>query len=427
MEQNTSTEARTTIDTMLELIRAKGRMDLNSVASSLGIAPSVVEGWAKVLESGNLIKISYEVGKMFLSPIELSKEDLQALETKTEQKKFILSEELESEVISAEKLDESLKGLGASMQAFEARLQKESPEAHKKVEELSKMYSQLRSYQANIDSIKKSINSDYDAMEKRFDEVIQKANKVAEQEQKAKGGIPQTIQENLNAAKAAIQEVETVKKNIASSIESTRKDLENQLKQEDIRLNQIIKQSKEQLEASFKELEKESGMYKGNIKELKELQLSYEQLSKKLNQEHSEFNANYSKLEQGLKGALDKFTPKYEEALNELNKAMENAGSIGEIVKNMSDLKAEIADLEPKLGTYRQELQRIKDQVDALNAAKNISATQKDDRLKELENRSNAISEDISNKKTKIKKSIKNIQDLTSGNKDNGSSKAHGK
>ena len=42
MEQKSNTEARTTIDTMLELIRSKGRIDLNSIASTLGIAPSVV-------------------------------------------------------------------------------------------------------------------------------------------------------------------------------------------------------------------------------------------------------------------------------------------------------------------------------------------------------------------------------------------------
>ncbi|OJT94147.1 MAG: hypothetical protein JJ59_04180 [Candidatus Micrarchaeum sp. AZ1] len=413
MEQKSNTEARTTIDTMLELIRSKGRIDLNSIASSLGIAPSVVEGWAKVLESGNLIKISYEVGKMFLTPIELSKDEMQALESKTQQQKFIMSEEIDADLISTEKLEQSLREIESNISGFEQRLQKESPEARKKIEELSKMYAQMRSYQSNIDAIKKGISSDYDNMEKRFNDLLAKLGKVSEQEQKAKGGIPGTIQENINNARAALQELETVKKNVAQSIENTRKDLENQLKQESARLDSIIKQSHSELENAYKELEKEAGSYKGDIKEIKELQLTEEQLSKKLNQQHSEFNSNYSKLEQSLKQATANFSPKYEEAMNELNKVMEGSGSMGEIIKNMSDLKMEIEDLGPKLNNYRTELQKLKDQVDALNAAKNLSVKEKEQKMSDLKAKGDAIKGEIKTKKSKISDSLNNINKLT--------------
>ncbi|OWP53330.1 chromosome segregation protein SMC [Candidatus Micrarchaeum sp.] len=413
MEQKSNTEARTTIDTMLELIRSKGRIDLNSIASSLGIAPSVVEGWAKVLESGNLIKISYEVGKMFLTPMELSKDEMQALESKTQQQKFIMSEEIDADLISTEKLEQSLREIESNISGFEQRLQKESPEARKKIEELSKMYAQMRSYQSNIDAIKKGISSDYDNMEKRFNDLLAKLGKVSEQEQKAKGGIPGTIQENINNARAALQELETVKKNVAQSIENTRKDLENQLKQESARLDSIIKQSHSELENAYKELEKEAGSYKGDIKEIKELQLTEEQLSKKLNQQHSEFNSNYSKLEQSLKQATANFSPKYEEAMNELNKVMEGSGSMGEIIKNMSDLKMEIEDLGPKLNNYRTELQKLKDQVDALNAAKNLSVKEKEQKMSDLKAKGDAIKGEIKTKKSKISDSLNNINKLT--------------
>ncbi len=413
MEQKSNTEARTTIDTMLELIRSKGRIDLNSIASSLGIAPSVVEGWAKVLESGNLIKISYEVGKMFLTPMELSKDEMQALESKTQQQKFIMSEEIDADLISTEKLEQSLREIESNISGFEQRLQKESPEARKKIEELSKMYAQMRSYQSNIDAIKKGISSDYDNMEKRFNDLLAKLGKVSEQEQKAKGGIPGTIQENINNARAALQELETVKKNVAQSIENTRKDLENQLKQESARLDSIMKQSHSELENAYKELEKEAGSYKGDIKEIKELQLTEEQLSKKLNQQHSEFNSNYSKLEQSLKQATANFSPKYEEAMNELNKVMEGSGSMGEIIKNMSDLKMEIEDLGPKLNNYRTELQKLKDQVDALNAAKNLSVKEKEQKMSDLKAKGDAIKGEIKTKKSKISDSLNNINKLT--------------
>jgi hypothetical protein len=66
--------AKTTIDSLLDLLRTRGRTELNSVAAKLNIDPRIIENWAKVLENGNLIKISYEVGKMYLEPITLNHE-----------------------------------------------------------------------------------------------------------------------------------------------------------------------------------------------------------------------------------------------------------------------------------------------------------------------------------------------------------------
>ena len=243
--------------------------------------------------------------------------------------------------------------------------------------------------------------------------MLAKLGKVSEQEQKAKGGIPGTIQENINNARAALQELETVKKNVDQSIENTRKDLESQLKQESARLDSIIKQSHSELENAYKELEKEASSYKGDIKALKDLQLMEEQLSKKLNQQHSEFNSNYSKLEQSLKQATANFSPKYEEAMNELNKVMEGSGSMGEIIKNISDLKLEIEDLGPKLNNYRTEMQKLKDQVDALNAAKNLSIKEKEQKMSDLKAKSDAIKGEIKGKKSKISDSLNNINKLT--------------
>jgi len=415
MEQNTKSEARTTIDTMLELIKSKGRIDLNSIAATLGIAPSVVEGWAKVLESGNLVKISYEVGKMYISPVELSKDELQALETKTEQQKFILSEELESDLINIDKLSQSLRDIQSNMASFEQNLKKGSPDATKKINELSQLYSRMKSYQSNIDSIKKGISSDYDSMEKRFNEMMSKLNNVATAEQKINSGAPidVKIQESINNARSAIQELEVAKKNVSQTMDNMKKDLENQIKQENARLDTVIKQSHEQLENALKELQKQAGSYKGEINELKQLHSEEEQLTKKLNQQHAEFNSNYAKLEQSLKEATAKFSPKYDEALAELNKAMEGAGSLGELIKNMSDLKTEITDLGPKLNDYKQELQKLKDQTDAIIAAKNLNMSQKDAKLSELKEKHDKVSGDMKNKKSKISDTLNNIDNIT--------------
>ena len=64
--QTPSSEAKTSIDSLIELLSDKGKLDLNTVSITLGVSPTIMEEWAKVLESGKLIKVSYEVGKMYL-------------------------------------------------------------------------------------------------------------------------------------------------------------------------------------------------------------------------------------------------------------------------------------------------------------------------------------------------------------------------
>jgi hypothetical protein len=52
-EGSAGEQATTTIDSMVELIKAKGKIDVYpSIAVALDISPAVVEDWARVLESG---------------------------------------------------------------------------------------------------------------------------------------------------------------------------------------------------------------------------------------------------------------------------------------------------------------------------------------------------------------------------------------
>ena len=55
-------QATTKIDALYEYIKKHGKSDITTVASSIGVAPNIIEGWAKVLENGRLVKISYAVG-----------------------------------------------------------------------------------------------------------------------------------------------------------------------------------------------------------------------------------------------------------------------------------------------------------------------------------------------------------------------------
>ena len=71
-------EAKTTIDTLTELLRSKGKMEINKIADSLSIDTSIAENLVKVLEDANLVKVTYEVGKMYVEPMLVTREQEQA-------------------------------------------------------------------------------------------------------------------------------------------------------------------------------------------------------------------------------------------------------------------------------------------------------------------------------------------------------------
>jgi len=87
-------DAKTTIDSLAELLREKGKMELGKIAQSLGVEQNVVENWAKVLEAGNMVKISNEVGKMYVEPLQVTKEQEAAVAATIDAQRAKLENEL---------------------------------------------------------------------------------------------------------------------------------------------------------------------------------------------------------------------------------------------------------------------------------------------------------------------------------------------
>ena len=103
-------DTKTSIDALLDLLRSKGKSELNSIAVALNTDPRIIENWAKVLENGNLIRITYEVGRMYLEPLTLTPDKQANLKTRTDVAKFILEEDLAVERISLEKFSKNIEG-----------------------------------------------------------------------------------------------------------------------------------------------------------------------------------------------------------------------------------------------------------------------------------------------------------------------------
>src|ERR1700674_2839127 len=97
MAAATPSEAKTTIDSLAELLKEKGKMELGKIAQIMGVEQNVVENWAKVLEQGGIARITYEVGKMYVAPISLSKEQEQVVRANVDAERSALESDVASQ------------------------------------------------------------------------------------------------------------------------------------------------------------------------------------------------------------------------------------------------------------------------------------------------------------------------------------------
>lgn len=408
-------ETKTSIDRLLDLLRIKGKSELNSIAVALNVDPRIVENWAKVLENGNMIKIEYEVGRMYLEPLNLPPEQRQNLKTRTDLKKFILEEDLAIERISLEKFSKNIEELHSSVESMSKIYQSKLPNVKKMLAEVDRAYVPLEAKRRNMAKIKDEAEKDFDVIGKKITDLYGKLNEFSSKQAES------TINERLgqlNSVLQSINEAETTLKEAEANKTRFFKTMEEEL-------NAQVKVLKRQLEVSRSNTEK---VLSTNSKELTELTKSVKEqtksakrLSKEFNTERkgielsrrdldvlkADFNDRCTKLLQGMAKDM--------KLIDEQSNGMENAvksikNSFGDLSKYNDEImhwKNDLNDLSRDITTTRTEIIKLTSQLNAFDSSKNSLIETKAKTLEKLSKDAAKPKEDTK----KIKKSIKETAD----------------
>ena len=167
-------EARTSIDALVELLRTKGKSELNTIAVQLGADPKIVERWAKVLESGGMARISYEVGRMYLEPIVIGKEEVQSVKVKLGARESILEQSTNVQRAELDKFAERITGLSMSVANIESVYRQRMPEVQLMLAEINKAYAMVESEQKGVNTIKQSVETAYGDVNRRINDLSSK-------------------------------------------------------------------------------------------------------------------------------------------------------------------------------------------------------------------------------------------------------------
>ncbi|MCL4389376.1 hypothetical protein M1397_02055 [Candidatus Marsarchaeota archaeon] len=421
MAERPTAETRTAIDSLIGLLRQRGKMDLNSIANALNTDIDVVERWAKVLEKDEMVKITYEVGKMFIAPATLTKEQEKTLTHDIQMKASALSETATSQIMSLQSIENSLKAMkGTVAEASKVEAQ-ELPELKKAIGELNAIFNSVDQNKRAIDLIYKNTNAMYDSISKKADSLVAKINQV---QQTALPNAPSSDELRLKISEiekgvAAIKgQISAMRRSTNESIEEIRKGVGDQFKVID-----------GQLEKGKKDLLSRMKTYQDGAIEAERQLAERLKLITTISDEIKAFTAERDHQINQIRSSKVEFENSYTRAMAKMKKqseeveAMSNAmaakinaikskfGSAPGYENSISELDKHLSEMENRVSGAKREAEEIQNQLAGVLSLADLSVTKKEEAIDTLGKKANQNSEklngirsDMDNVTNRIKK-----------------------
>jgi chromosome segregation ATPase len=413
-------DATTSIDSLVELIKSKGKMELGKIASTLGVDPSIVENWAKICEGGNILRISYELGKMYVEPITISKEQEQIVKAQVGVEGSIVEQEIVSQRLSLDKLSETLQALDTSVKSAEKMFQQKMPDIEQKLNVINKVYRALEDDAERVEKLKKQAEESSSAFNKRIAELYSKIDAINT------GEIPRKMGQNIEATEAALKksnEIQLAMQQAArtkkEALDGVRRSVEEQLKsvryevdklEHDIEVQfkiygeQVAKNIKE-INEEAKQLNEVKSNLSGFLKERDRARKAIDDIKMQFN---DQFTKTYSKMNQSdsaLKTGIDAMK-------TELDELKDNFGDASKIFDTIQSVKSDVQTLNSQINAHKTEVSRLLEEIRALDAATKGSIESKYITLQRLKLRSKEIKDNVSNMKKKTENASQKFDDI---------------
>ncbi|MEM3399642.1 MAG: hypothetical protein QXP42_02315 [Candidatus Micrarchaeia archaeon] len=412
----------TGVDSLIKLIRSKGKVELSEAAEELGTSPMALEDWARVLEEEGLIRIEYQLTKIYLVWIGKTEEEMGKIIEELRDKREVLTRDLESilERMSSKgkELDEIQREFEKIARLFDPKMEsiRRRVDALKMLEkEREEMYAKRLSV---LDKMKNELNTVGDMIaldEKRLSEIYDRLKQLDAQAEAVKPEIAK-----LEEIKGDVEKIEA--KLVEKEIEIEGKMKEYKAWEEEIR--KTIADSKA-AEQSIERINKMRVEVENSLQELIERSKKIMESIKEQQKVYSDMGVIREKI-----GVLEEDMKKLEKMASEINDenklALERVKTLVKVIdeqeieyKSLMELK-ESGFLIP-LQRYEADLANLKSRYsEELAEASNIEKAIKDDieaSKKGIEDELRIVGEtmarfeDIVKKRDEIERMIQEMQE----------------
>jgi chromosome segregation ATPase len=401
-------DAKTTIDSLAELLRERGKMELSKIAQTLGVEQNVVENWAKVLEAGNMVKISYEVGKMYVEPLLVTKEQETAVAALIDAQRAKLENDVAQQKTSLDRYTAKLEAISLSVKSADTMFREKFPEIEMQLEGINKIYAALEEEGKKVDDIRKHADTTYIDVNKKVSVLSSKVEGEDSDSLESARDEMQKIRDVLKKAGELENQLTLLSKSKDRALETVRKSIEDQLKllEKDLgkasqNISQQLKKDEDQIHQSLKVIREQAKTIDEYSRQINSFGRDKESVRKALKDTRDNFNNEYSKISIKMENMSTSLKTRIKEMLAELDKLKANFGEIDKLYDTLQKSKTELDELQARVQQIRKDAEDATDEVKALQTLKGSietrsTATQKvSDKVSGIANAAAKVDSDI--------------------------------
>ncbi len=388
----------TSIDELLKYVTEHGDTESTVLIAALGISQKTLEEWADILEKANILKITYRVGKMFLSPVSQSKEAIDMAKRSAEMKELTIKEEIGTHINALDAMEKKIETFTRFVSGSERIFKNKAGDIKTSLDRIDKLSDEANKNYKGLEEKKAFIDTIATKLEKELEELNKKSEEIGKLSATSEttAAINNDIRVKISAADAIINNLIA---KYDETIKSQRKELTD--------IRDSVKEDIKNMTDSSKGMESQIDKYNKLLQEYKKdaanAKLNAEKESKKLLDDAAK-----------MKGDVDRMISSADSEVKKLNSTLEaikkEFGGLADINDKLNDIKKRLEESSKEKESIKKELLVLSKQLQALKSSSSKNRIKQEDKEAKLDNMA-AKSEEISIKLKKHGKSMSNIEE----------------
>ena len=410
-------ETKTSIDSLLDLLNEHGRRDLTSIAVELGISPTIVESWVKILESGKLVRITYEMGKMYVSPTGKDGTD-EEVTVKSEVTKSAIENETELDKLMLDKFSEKVQRLSTVTSNITAMYKQKLPEIQKVFSDLDKLYLPAEQKAKELDAIDSDFKSKLAQVESSVAKTYSKIDSVGmagKGRASASGDEINALLKRAELARESINQLEDTKKVFYKSLDAEIRQRVGEFKKMTNKsVNDIyesIKMDSKAADLAITAIKEEMASAQHMNAEVKNIERDTDAARRTVERYKKEYEDRRTRAAHEAEAYAKIFGKGFEAAKKEMDGLKSAFGEVSELNRSITESMEQIEEIRKMIEQAKNELSEIRTQLNAVKTSKTITVETKAKMLSGLDAKKNSISE----KSKKIKDALSDAEAKLSG------------
>lgn len=355
----------TSIDDLVKYLTAHGETESSELAKALGVSENIIGKWTDVLEKAKVVKISYKVGKMFISLATTSKGGIELAKKTVEMKKEIAQSDLSAQLNAINQVGERIEEFKKYVTNAEGAYRSKAGSIKSTLDEINSMeakvnatYEKLREKKDYIDKITETLNKSLLA----FDQKARTSSVTGGGDANADALI-KDIENKLYDSEALIR---SMNKEFDASVENRRKAFAQMV--DGVRDESRI--LKEMLAKRKKENDELSAMEKSHNSETERMKRQVAKEKERILDDISKSSQDVQKVYMGAENEIAAVKKSLADVKSKF-------GGFADLSDKLKDISAKIDDVEKKKNDVAKGLGELSEQLRAISSLNEVNMTQK--------------------------------------------------